>query len=412
MAMTLKRVDLEPLLLGGCFFGSGGGGTIESAQGLVAHFEKGSYYPSDEVRVVSVAEATEGEAVMVAYMGSPEAIDGAAYPVGPVLAVEQIQAHLQSEGRKLAYVVPPESGALGFSVACLVAAKLGLAVVDGDGAGRAVPSLPMLTFAARHVDPRPAVLVSQDGLSVELDVTPAKGSTGDRQHQQDVSVIVEQMMRPIVAAPEFKQFGGLAMWVMTPAKLREALPITGTLTRALEVGRAVRAGAFHSADEVIRQLRDRWGVQALALFPTGELWEAAVDTTGGFDLGTVTVKAGAHTAEVLYQNESLLAWSSERAQPLCMAPDSICWFFEGDGDVVASNGDIVLPDGSLNPAYRGRPVTLLGLSANPLLRVPGGLILDSFMQQVNALGYRGPYVPVERLGAMPVHTSSEEARHG
>ena len=30
--------------------------------------------------------------------------------------------------------------------------------------------------------------------------------------------------------------------------------------------------------------------------------------------------------------------------------------------------------------------TLLGLSANPLLRVPGGLILDSFMQQVNTLG--------------------------
>ena len=41
----------------------------------------------------------------------------------------------------------------------------GKAVVDGDGAGRAVPSLPMLTFAARHVDPRPAILVSQDGLA-------------------------------------------------------------------------------------------------------------------------------------------------------------------------------------------------------------------------------------------------------
>ncbi len=120
---------------------------------------------------------------MVAYMGSPEAIDGAAYPLGPVLAVEQIQARLKQEGRHLAYVVPPESGALGFTVACLVAAKLGLAVVDGDGAGRAVPSLPMLTFAAQHVDPKPAVLVSQDGLTVELDVTPAKGGArGDRQH--------------------------------------------------------------------------------------------------------------------------------------------------------------------------------------------------------------------------------------
>ncbi len=40
MSKTLGRAELEPLLLGGCFFGSGGGGTIESARGLVQHFEK------------------------------------------------------------------------------------------------------------------------------------------------------------------------------------------------------------------------------------------------------------------------------------------------------------------------------------------------------------------------------------
>lgn len=408
MANTLVRGDLEPLLLGGCFFGSGGGGTIESARGLVKHFEKGAYYPTDKVRVVSKEEATEGDAVMVAYMGSPEAIDGAAYPVGPVLAVAQIQARLKKEGRHLAYVVPPESGALGFTVACLVAAKLGLAVVDGDGAGRAVPSLPMLTFAAKHVDPRPAVLVSQDGLTVELDVTPAKGTHGDRQHQVDVSVIVEQMMRPIVADPEFKQFGGLAMWVMTPAKLKEALPITGTLTRALEFGRAVIGGSIKSVDDLLSVLRERWNVHGISLMPTGALAGAAVDTSGGFDLGTVTIKAGEQAAEVLYQNESLLAWASNRAQPLCMAPDSICWFFEGAGDAVASNGDIVLASGGLNPAYSRRPVALIGLVADHHLRQPGGLILDSFMQQVNQLGYRGPYVPVEKLVAQP----QGEVTHG
>lgn len=407
MSKTLGRADLEPLLLGGCFFGSGGGGTVESARGLVKHFEQGAYYPCDHVRVVAVDEATEGDAVMVAYMGSPEAIDGAAYPLGPVLAVEQIQARLKQEGRRLAYVVPPESGALGFTVACLVAAKLGLAVVDGDGAGRAVPSLPMLTFAAQHVDPKPAVLVSQDGLAVELDVTPAKGVRGDRQHQVDVSVIVEQMMRPIVADPEFKQFGGLAMWVMTPAKLREAVPITGTLTRALEFGRAIQQGEFKSVDDLLAGLHKRWHVKACVLFPTGQLLGAAVDTSGGFDLGTVTIKAGGQTSEVLYQNESLLAWASDRAQPLCMAPDSICYFFEGEGDAVASNGDLVEDSGALNPTYKGRPVTLIGLSANPHLRQHGGLILDSFMQQVNQLGYRGPYVPVEKLATAP-----QEVSHG
>ena len=407
MASVLQRADLEPLLLGGCFFGSGGGGTVVSARGLVSHFEVGSYYPTDRVQVVSVDEATQGDSVMVAYMGSPEAIDGAAYPEGPVRAVQQIQARLAEQGRKLAYVVPPESGALGFTVACLVAAKLGLAVVDGDGAGRAVPSLPMLTFASRHVDPRPAVLVSQDGLAVELDVTPAQGQGGDRQHQEDVSVIVEQMMRPIVAAPEFKQFGGLAMWVMTPEVLRRALPITGTLQRALDFGRAVQAGELRTARAAIGFLAERFGVKAHALFETAELAGAAVDTSGGFDLGTVTVRAGRHTAEVLYQNESLLAWSDAVPHPLCMAPAGICWFFEGAGDAVASNGDLVQPDGSLSPAYRGRPVTLLGLVANPLLRERGGLILDSFMQQVNTLGYRGPYVPVEQLVQASEHARKE-----
>lgn len=408
MSKMLGKADLEPLLLGGCFFGSGGGGTIESARGLVKHFDKGAYYPADRVKVVTVEQATEGDAVMVAYMGSPEAIDGAAYPIGPVLAVEQIQAKLKQQGRTLAYVVPPESGALGFTVACLVAAKLGLAVVDGDGAGRAVPSLPMLTYAAQHVNPNPAVLVSQDGLTVELDVTPAKGTQGDRQHQTDVSVIVEQMMRPIVADPEFKQFGGLAMWVMTPAKLREAMPITGTLTRALEFGQALQQGAFPTVEALLVGLQKRWGLNACALFPTGELLGAAVDTTGGFDLGTVTVKSGKQTAEVLYQNESLLAWASNRAEPLCMAPDSICYFFEGQGDAVASNGDLVESSGGLNPAYKGRPVAVIGVVANAQLRVPGGLILDSFMQQVNQLGYRGPYVPVEKLNP----NANKEVAHG
>ena len=184
---------------------------------------------------------------------------------------------------------------------------------------------------------------------------------------------------------------------------------SGTLSRALDFGRAVQAGQLRTVDQAISLLKERFDVHARALCHPGELWEAAVDTTGGFDLGTVTLRSGDCTSEVLYQNESLLAWASDRAQPLCMAPDGICWFFEGDGDTVASNGDIVQADGRLNPAYQGRPVTLLGLAANPLLRVPGGLILDSFMQQVNTLGYRGPYVPVERLMSI---SDAKGVQHG
>ena len=188
---------------------------------------------------------------MVAYLGSPAAINGATYPEGPVAAVQQVQQRLAASGRKLAYVVPPESGALGFLVACLVAAKLDLAVIDADGAGRAVPSLPQLTYAADGVNPRPTFLVSQSGLCVELDVKPRGDANGCSSHQQDVSAIIDQMLRPIVAESDFGQFGGLAIWIMEPARLQSALPIRGTLTRALTLGRALQARNIVNASQLL-----------------------------------------------------------------------------------------------------------------------------------------------------------------
>ena len=120
MAKQLVQRDLMSLALGGAFFGSGGGGTIVSAQHLATQFVRGDYYPVDTVEVVSVEEASgpdaKGEAVMVAYLGAPEAINSALYPTGPELAVRNVRDRLASEGRKLAYIVPPESGALGFVV--------------------------------------------------------------------------------------------------------------------------------------------------------------------------------------------------------------------------------------------------------------------------------------------------------
>lgn len=397
MAFELGPQDLEALLLGGAFFGSGGGGTITSARHLAANFHAGDYYPTQRVRVVSVEEAGDGDTVMVAYMGAPEAINSTSYPIGPVAAARQVQARLAAQGRRLAYVVSPESGALGFVVACLVAAKLGLAVVDADGAGRAVPSLPMLTYAAAEISPRPTFLVSQGELCVELDVTPRSGINGDPAHQQDVSVIVEQMTRPIVAAAQFGEFGGLAMWIMSPAELPAALPIRATLSRALQLGRALQAGEIGSAAAMIDYLGKAFGILARAISQPGELVAAEVDTTGGFDLGKVHLQAGARRYTVVYQNESLLAWDSARPAPSLLAPDSLAYFVEGPGQAVYSNGDLVLADGSLNPEVRQRTVTLLAWQADPALRTPGGLILDSFRQLLASMGYLGPYVPVGEL---------------
>ncbi|WP_296260629.1 MULTISPECIES: DUF917 domain-containing protein [unclassified Pseudomonas] len=394
MAYELGRNDLEPLLLGGCFFGSGGGGTLLSARHLVKHFHQGDYYPSERIRVVSVAEALNGDSVMLAYMGAPEAIAGCIYPDGPVLAVQAIQQRLAAEGRELAYLVPPESGALGFVVACLVAARLGLEVIDADGAGRAVPSLPMLTFAAAGVTPRPAFMVSQAGLCVELNVTPQESPDNSASYQSNAAVIIEQMMRPIVAAPQFKDFGGLAMWVMTPDSLGKALPIQGTLSRALTLGRALQDGKIETAQAMITFLQHHFGLTAYAISGPSQFVSANLSTAGGFDIGKVHIRDGDAHISVIYENESLLAWSSRSPKPLAMAPDSIAYFVESPDSMVFSNGDVVQADGTISPELEQRKVTLLAWQAEPSLCEAGGLILWSFMQMLEAIGYMGSYKPV------------------
>lgn len=98
---------------------------------------------------------------------------------------------------------------------------------------------------------------------------------------------------------------------------------------------------------------------------------------------------------MLYQNESLLAWDSRRAEPIVLSPDSVAYFVGGEGQSIFTNGDLLMDDGSLNPAVGKRPVTLLAWRADPELGRPGGLILDSFMQLLDSLGYLGPYVPLD-----------------
>ncbi len=399
---VLNPAELEALIVGGCFFGSGGGGTLTSAKSLLRHFRVGDYYPTDQVKVIPAESATEGDAVVVAYMGAPAKLDTAKYPVGPAKAVEKVMQRLSAQGRRLKYIVPPESGALGFLVACLVAAKYDLAVVDADGAGRAVPSLPMLTFAAEGVPPDPAFVVSQGGLAVELDVE-SLDSRGSAAHQTEMSTIVEHMLRPIISEPQFGQFGGLATWIMDPPLLKQALKVPGTLSRALAFGKKILSGEIDSSKGIFAFLEEH-RLKGFSLFSDGVLHAASQSSVGGFDLGRIEIARGHRRAISLYQNESLIAWDSALSHPLAMAPDSIAYFLDENPQRVVSNGDLVAADGSLLPKFQGTKVTLIGVTADPALRVTHGpaqegLILRSFMAQLKSMGYQGAYVPVEKLQA-------------
>lgn len=400
-----SRNDLERLALGACFLASGGGGTLQSARNLLSKFEKGSYYPTDNVEVISVDEVKDdGYAVVVAYIGAPAKINNAFYPEGPVQAALQVQAALKKEGKELKYIVPVETGALGVTVPSLVAAKLGLKVISTDGAGRAVPSLPQLTYAyAKGLSPLPAFVANQKDtatssasdlcIKVDVDIIPIKGGVTDEFNQ---SRIVDEFMRPVISESAFGQFGGLALWIMDPAQLQAALPIRNTWLKASFCGALLSFEA--NSGPLIKYLNNSLHLSARSIFGPGKLSvpDASTQTgKGGFDFGKIQITDNSNAKRVctvLYQNETLVAYVDEK-NALCGAPDSIAYFMEkavASEQRVFSNEDLLTEDGKLREDIMNRDFSLIGIPGDPVLWNTLG-IKDGFKNLITNLGYTGTW---------------------
>ena len=402
LKMTQKA--LRQTVMGACFLGSGGGGTLQSALRLIENFKFGEYYFNDTVEVVKIDDATEGDAVVVAYIGAPAKISHAAYPDGPVQAVIQVSKYLREQGRRLAYIVPAETGALGFTVACLVAAKLGLKVVDADGAGRAVPSLPQLTFAITEgLSPNPAIVVNQNKnlcIAVSANILPDVTDCDTNKPEQelraakieDLSKIIDNLMRPIISEPDFDQFGGLALWVMTPEQIPKALPIRNTLWKAYALGGSLPT--FAGSDDLVKYLKEKLDITARRLFGPARLTNVEICTEGGFDVGKVYFTDKEKTCTVQYQNESLIVQMNQSKEVLCTAPDSIAYFLEpseiGPNEPkVFSNGDLLTEDNKLREDLKGRLFSILGIAVDDILWKQDTVIFTSFRDLLRQMHYKG-----------------------
>ncbi len=69
---------------------------------------------------------------------------------------------------QIGYVIPGEIGAVNTIALILVAIDKGIPVIDGDGAGRAIPALTMTTFAALNLSANPTVLANNQGQAVSV----------------------------------------------------------------------------------------------------------------------------------------------------------------------------------------------------------------------------------------------------
>jgi DUF917 family protein len=354
--MMIDVSDIPALARGCAVLGTGGGGDVRTGS-LAAARAIREHGPVPLVRLADLP----GDALIVPLSGigaptvSHEMIHSADEPKRIAEEVERIF------GRYPGAVMSSEIGGSNGVAPVAWAAQLGLPLLDADGMGRAFPEVQMVSMYVAGLPADLVIMTDVAGNVVTL--RPVDGLWSER------------LARAVCVAAGSSAL--MADYVLTAARARGAV-IEGTVTRAIEIGRATEGAA-----DPLRALQDRLGAARLI---TGKLTDVVRRTTGGFARGTATIEGtGADRGRALtleLQNENLVAVENGRIR--AVVPDLIT--------VVDTETAAAVQTESLR---YGQRVTVLAWPCDPLWRTPKGLETAG----PRAFGYELDHVPVEELTA-------------
>ncbi len=316
--------EAKRIARGACFLGSGGGGPLATGLRLLDTLDSDTSFP-----VCDVDDVVSGLTAVVALVGSPAACDKLNNADAAVQAFKCIN---EQYDKGIKYVVPVELGGLNTVIPFMVAEQCGLTLIIAEGAGRAVPTLCMTSYAAAGLKADPTWLAGNAGRAVTLHVDPVAQAEG--------------MLRPILA--DFDEEAGLAMWVMTPVQLAATVKIRGTLDLALRLGGEFgQPGAGDALMEILNLKEVNRPCRRLV--ERGKVTLVQEQTAGGFDLGRVVIDAGAAGSVTIYnQNENLLLYASSEHAPRAIAPNLICYL---DADTAAPHSNTSIKPGMSLSVY-------------------------------------------------------------
>src|SRR5262249_9890365 len=224
-----------------------------------------------------------------------------------VRAVEELAAYT---GRNITAIVPFELGAGNTANPIDAAHRLGLTLVDGDCAGRAIPELSQTTAALAGIPFTPGAIVDPWG-----NVLIMKEAAG--------AALAERLGKMISIAtklPDMKAPCAHAGFLMRGREL-ESIVVPGGVSRALDVGRAIREAVAHRQDPIAAAARqlDGW-----VLF-RGRVVKKDWESRDGYMFGTTTVEGEGtdqrRTLQIWFKNENHVTWRDGRAW--VVSPDLI-----------------------------------------------------------------------------------------
>jgi DUF917 family protein len=349
--------NLEDIALGAAVLGTGGGGDpyvgkLMAIRAMLLH---------GPVKLVAPEEIEDDCLVaQSAMMGAPTVMVEK-LPNGQEI-VEAFLALQRYMGRTIAYTTSAEAGGLNSTTPFTVAARLGIPLVDADGMGRAFPEIQMVTATLSGISATPMAIADEKGNSAIISTVSNRWT--------------ETVARRITI--EMGSTALIALYSMTGRQLKEAM-VPGTLTRAEQIGRAIREALATHRDpiEAVRRVTG-----AFEIF-RGKVSDVQRRTERGFARGEARFQGiDGHeesTLLVRFQNEHLVAIRD--GQVIVSVPDLITVLDAETGEPITTEG--------LRYGFR---VVVLGIPCDPKWRTPAGLELVG----PRYFGYEIDYVPVEQ----------------
>lgn len=287
----LCKKNLQDLIYGATLLGAGGGGSPKPVWGPIDEIFK----KKDFIEIITPEEVSDSARIVVsAGMGSPAVLLKEGWKGEEVHSFERMENLIG----KIDHIAPVETGGLNSFAPIHNAAIKNLPVIDGDGAGRAIPELEQTTFHLGGVRVEPICLADSKGNSAIL--YPKSAKTG------------EEVARAITTV--YGMAAGITCYPMSGRQLKSTI-VPRTLSLNERVGKALREAKASGENVVEAALKVTNGY----LLTKGKIKKKTEEVRGGFDCGKVCVG----DMVVDYKNENIMIWKGNK--PISMAPDSICW---------------------------------------------------------------------------------------
>lgn len=277
-------------------------------------------------------------------------------------ALQALSTHL---GKPFDAVLRAEAAGAALT-ALLVAAELGVPIVDACKSGRARPEVQQSIPWINGISTAPLSLVSRWGDVVVVD------QTVDDYRMEDLSRAVAVASGGGVSAASAMSAGDLKRGV-----------IRGSLSEAMTLGKAVRQAREQGKDPIDSVVKAARGFK---LFQ-GVVTASTDKGERGFSMSDVEIKGTheftGHTYKIYVKNENIVTWFD--GKPDAMSPDFIANLDPKTGDTINPS---VLGSYAVN-----EEVAIVGWPSSALWRTPSGIEVFG----PRHFGFDFDYIPVEQL---------------